>query len=89
VKNAASNKQPDVLNTPVCDKTPSDRSLAFRTVVTYQQAAALMGCSLRTVQRLVKSKDLEFTRLGKVKGLRIFVSSIEKYLEERTGVHGT
>ncbi len=48
-----------------------------------------MGCSLRTVQRLVKSKDLEFTRLGKVKGLRIFVSSIEKYLEERTGVHGT
>jgi excisionase family DNA binding protein len=54
--------------------------------ISYPQAAELIGCSLRTVKRLVKSGDLEITRVGKVKGVRIFVSSIERLLEERREV---
>lgn len=57
----------------------------FRTV-TYSEAEADLRLSHRQVQRMVKSGKLESTKLGTVKGVRIYQRSIDAYKAERTGL---
>jgi len=57
----------------------------YRTV-RYPQAADLLGVSVRTVKRMVKAGKLEFTRVGAVKGVGVYVWSIEAYKARRTGL---
>jgi len=55
----------------------------MRSKINVSQAADYIGCTPRQVYRLVKRGSIEAYRVGDRRGLRIYVDSIDSFIESK------